>query len=39
MCMPKYITKNRETDGKWGEYAVNKRALADAIVELMEKVK
>ena len=27
------------TDGKWGEYAVNKRALADAIVELMEKVK
>lgn len=26
-------------DGKWGEYAINKRALADAIVELMEKVK
>ncbi|MEE9466514.1 MAG: HTH domain-containing protein [Candidatus Neomarinimicrobiota bacterium] len=27
------------TEGKWGEYAVDKRALADAIVELMEKVK
>lgn len=29
----------KPTEGKWGEYAISKRALADAIVELMEKVK